>query len=499
MRHRLLRDLKSVIYYSGKVMPAFALVLTVPLLTAAVFSEWQMFFSFLLSISITLLIASLADIFFKTDKELTWLSGMLVVVFTWAIANLISAIPCYVSGFYERYLDGLFDSMSGYTTTGLSLIQDLDHAPNSLHMWRHLMQYVGGQGIIVLALIFLARSLRGALKTYIGEAKEERLWPNIKSTASSIWKIANIYLTIGTFLLFLTLLSLGVNPIKAFLHGLWITMSAWATGGFTPSSLSILAYHNVFFEVLVSILMFLGSMNFAIHFVIWKGRFDELIKNIEVRSFVFYFLFSLILVFVGLNQVAHYQDSFGGMRFSMFQAISAATGTGYFNVLPQVVVGIWNDLAVFGVVLAMAFGGFSCSTAGGLKAIRVGVSVKGVYHEIKKIISPENSIIFTYYHHIRKQAITDNQVKMAGLIIISYICTYLLGAVVGIYYGYDFLFSLFESISATANVGLTSGITSPSMPSLLKITYIVQMWLGRLEFIALLALIGYAIVLLRRR
>lgn len=498
MKKTVIRDLKSVLYYSSRILFAFAFVLVIPLITAAIFSEWNMFFSFLFSFSLTFLIASLAYIFFRTDKELSWLSGMLVVVVTWAIVNFISAIPCYQSGFYSTFIDGFFDSMSGYTTTGLSVIQDLDHAPNSLHMWRHLMQYVGGQGIVVLALIFLARSLRGAVKSYVGEAREERLWPNIKSTAVHIWRIANIYLALGTVMLSLILVLKGVQPVKAFLHGLWITMSGWATGGFAPSTLSILAYHSEVFEYAVALVMFLGSMNFAVHFAVWKGRAEELFKNIELRTFIVYYLISFLVVLGGLMKFSPYSMTSSEARFSFFQVASAVTGTGYSNVLPQVLTKIWNDIAIFGVCLAMALGASACSTAGGIKAIRVALGVKGLSHEVKRIIHPESSIIYTYYHHIRKQAITDNQVKMAMLITIAYICTYLTGAVVGSFYGYPFLLSLYESVSATANVGLSAGITGPSMPLALKIVYIVQMWLGRLEFTALFALIGYSIVLFRR-
>lgn len=498
MKRSVLRDIKSVLYYSSRILFAFAFVLLIPMITAAVFMEWNMFFSFLFSFSLTFLIASLAYIFFRTEKELSWLSGMLVVVVTWAIVNFISAIPCYQSGFYSTFIDGFFDSMSGYTTTGLSVIQDLDHAPNSLHMWRHLMQYIGGQGIVVLALIFLAKSLRGAVKTYIGEAREERLWPNIKSTAAHIWKIANVYLAIGTLALSLILFLNGVKPLNAFLHGLWITMSGWATGGFAPSTLSVLAYHSELFEYAVALVMFLGSMNFAVHFAVWKGKLDELFKNIELRTFIAYYILSFLIVLVGLMNVSFYRMNSSEARFSFFQVASAVTGTGYSNVLPQVLANIWSDAAIFGVSLAMAFGASACSTAGGVKAIRVALGVKGLSHEIKRIIHPESSIIYTYYHHIRRQAITDNQVKMAMLITIAYICTYLTGAVVGSFYGYPFLLSLYESVSATANVGLSAGITGPSMPVVLKVVYIVQMWLGRLEFTALFALIGYSIVLFRR-
>jgi trk system potassium uptake protein TrkH len=496
-KRKILRDLKASFYYTGKVLNAFSFVLILPLFVAVLFKEWYMFFVFLLTIGVSLLLGSFFELLFKTTKELNWLSGMLIVVITWLVAVLISAIPCYLSGFYGSYLDSIFDAMSGYTTTGLSVIQDLDHAPYSLHTWLHLMQYVGGQGIIVLALIFLARGLKGAIKSYLGEAREDRLWPNIKATAASIWKIANVYAFIGTTALFVVFLNQDIEPVDSFFHALWITMSGWATGGFAPSSLSVIAYHSLLAEILIMLILFVGSMNFAVHFAVWRGKITELFKNIELRAYLVYFLFSYLIVIFGLIAKNFYHGTVANFRLAAFQTISAVTGTGYFNVIPNIVVGYWGELAIFGLTLAMAFGPCSCSTAGGIKGIRVALNIKGVYHEIKRIISPDNSIVITYYHHLRKQILTDNQVKMSALITIAYVCTYLIGAIAGSYLGYPFLLSLFESVSATANVGLTAGITSSMMPTVLKVIYIFQMWLGRLEFTALLVLIGYALVLIR--
>jgi trk system potassium uptake protein TrkH len=395
-----------------------------------------------------------------------------------------------MSGFYGSYIDAFFDTMSGLTTTGLSVIQDLDHAPFSLSTWRHFLQYLGGQGIIVLSLVFLAKSLRGAIKIYFAEARDERLWPNIKETAASIWRIANVYLIIGTLGLFIILLLMEVPLDFAFFHGLWITMSGWGTGGYAPSTLSVQLYHSIWAELFISLVMILGGVNFAIHFIIWRGRPFEIFKNFETRTYLFYTALIFLMVFIGLANVGIYDGLISRFRFTYFQVISAATGTGYSNVSPGILKLLWGEFAILWVAIGMALGPHACSTGGGFKAMRVGITVKGLVHEIKRMINPESSIIFTGYHHLRRNVISDNQVKMAAIIIILYICTYLSGGIIGAYLGYGFVNSLYESVSATANVGLSVGITSPDMPLLLKIIYILQMWLGRLEFSAILAIFG---------
>ena len=136
----------------------------------------------------------------------------------------------------------------------------------------------------------------------------------------------------------------------------------------------------------------------------------------------------------------------------------------------------------------MGFGGSSSSTAGGIKIIRVGIFLKGIKKEIKKFAFPESAVVVEKFHHIREILLEDTQLKMASLLIISYISLYLFGALVGCFYDYPFLLSLFESVSAAANVGLSVGITSPLMPTGLKLTYIFEMWVGRLEFFSILVL-----------
>jgi len=139
----------------------------------------------------------------------------------------------------------------------------------------------------------------------------------------------------------------------------------------------------------------------------------------------------------------------------------------------------------------MGFGGSSCSTAGGIKVLRIGIFLKGIAKEVRKLLSPESAIIVEKYHHIKDVTLEDNQIKNATTIIILYILVYFIGAVIGVFCGYPFIYSLFESVSAAANVGLSVGITNSSMPSLLKITYILEMWLGRLEFISIFVAFGF--------
>ena len=144
---------------------------------------------------------------------------MVVAAGSWFFGMLLCALPYYLSGNYLSYLDCCFDVMSGLTTTGLVLIQDLDHIANGLNMWRHLLTFIGGQGMVVLALSFLVKGANGAYKMYVGEGKDERLMPNAVSTARYIWLISLIYLAVGTLVLWGAGIGAGLSVDRAFLHG----------------------------------------------------------------------------------------------------------------------------------------------------------------------------------------------------------------------------------------------------------------------------------------
>jgi trk system potassium uptake protein TrkH len=146
-----------------------------------------------------------------------------------------------------------------------------------------------------------------------------------------------------------------------------------------------------------------------------------------------------------------------------------------------------------GLICAMAIGGCACSTAGGIKILRIGIFIKALRQDIRRIILPERAIVSQRFHHIKDIFLEDRQVRSALLITLLYLGLYILGAIIGTWFGYPFLDSLFESTSAAANVGLSCGITDSAMPAVLKLTYIFQMWAGRLEFMSVFILIGFFI------
>ncbi|MEZ4812419.1 MAG: potassium transporter TrkG [Caldisericia bacterium] len=256
-------------HYVGRIILGIGFIMVVPLITSVLSREFSAAVDFVIGSSVCFIFGLLAIKFFKTEKSPELFHAMLITAITWLIACLFGAIPHYLSGHFGSYLDAYFDVMSGFTTTGLSIIKDLDHVSNGLNMWRHILTFVGGQGIVVLALTFLIKASGGAFKIMAGEGKDEALVPSVKHTSHIIWNISLWMLVAGTLILSVIAWIDGFSFSRGLLHGMWMFMSAWSTGGFAPMSQNAIFYHSFAFEIGNQIFMILGSFNFILHYKVW--------------------------------------------------------------------------------------------------------------------------------------------------------------------------------------------------------------------------------------
>ncbi len=483
-------DYKIIGYYLGKITISIGFVMVIPFIVSILYSEWQPAVDFLLSISLTLLIGVLLSVICHTKKDLATMHAMSVAALSWLVAMFVSAIPLYLSGHYGSYLDACFEAMSGYATTGLTLVMNLDHMANAYNFWRHLTMFIGGQGIVVIALTFLVRGTAGAFRMYAGEARDEKILPNVIETARFIWLVSIVYLILGSAALSVSAILGGLEPLKSIFDSVCIFMAAWDTGGFAPQSQNILFYHNFPFEIITMSIMLLGAINFALHYAVWTGSRKELFRNIEIITLFISIIVTLSITAWGLVGKGIYPQALPFISKTFYQLISGHTGTGYGTIYPRQFVNEWGALAMFGVTLAMAIGGSVCSTTGAIKVLRIGVIYKALRQDIKRLLIPETAVLIQKIHHIKDIVLEDKHVRISALILLSYINLYIFGTIAGMLYGYSLSEASFESVSAAANVGLSCGITSPSMPNFLKVVYIFQMWAGRLEFIAIMVLAG---------
>lgn len=486
-------DFKIVLQFTAKAIMALGFTMIIPIIVSIVYREWESLFDFIIAMALCIIFGYTTIRSIKTDKTSpNMLQAMMISATTWLFACAFCAIPLFLSGHYIYFIDSYFEVMSGFTTTGLIMVQDLDHMSNSLNMWRHLIAYIGGQGIIVMALTFLLPATGGSFKTMVSEGKDETLMPSIKNTARAIWIIALVSLAVGTIILSTIAWIEGFSFDKGLLHGMWMFISSWSTCGFAPQSQNAIFYHSFAFEIGCMIFMILGSFNFALHYAVWRGNVKELFRNIEVLSFTTTASIITAMVAFGLFKSKIYTDVMSVIRRGLFNVVSAHTGTGQATVYsPQFANSFgFHDIAFIGIIIATAVGGCMTSTAGGFKNMRIGLLFKTLVFEIKKLLAPETAVMNIKYHHIKDHTLELSTLKQVFFIFTCFTLMYFLASFTGIMLGYDAKMATFEATSAVATCGLSVGITGPHMPVLLKIVYIISMWVGRMEFLSIFALFG---------
>ena len=483
-------ELGAIAKLVSRVVLVTSLAMLVPALVGVALGEWQSVMALLLGAATGLAASGIAELTLPEVGEVRWGQGMVASGLAWLVAPVFCAIPLYVSGHFPTFLHAYFDAMSGLTCAGLSVMADLDHTADSLNLWRHLMQYLGGQGIILVVLTFFAGG-GGAVGMYAGEAREDKILPNVRRTARFIWRASLVYYVFGAAALTAALVGDGMAVGRSVLHASSLFMAAFDTGGFAPRSSSIGYYHSAAVEAVLIVLMVAGALSFAVHYRLWQRGAGELLRNLETRVLAITTTLLGALLFAGLVTEMVHTDFASTFRRGFFQLISAHTGAGFASVPGAMFASSWGVLAPAALILAMTIGGMSGSTTGGIKAIRLGIVGKVVSGMARRQAQPPNSHTLLRYHHMYPQRITTDTARAATMILLLFLALYFAGTVVGLFYGYPLEASLFESTSAAGGVGLSVGITSPGMQRPLMVTYIAQMYLGRLEFVSAFAMVGY--------
>ena len=483
-------DYRVVGLYLGRVLIGVGLLLLVPAVFGMLIGEPQPALQFLFAAGVTLTVGLIAEQRLRTSQALTHSQGMVVAGLAWLVAPLFGALPLFLSGHYAGFLDAYFDAMSGFATAGLSVINDLDHVPDSLNLWRHLMQYVGGQGL-VLAILVLFAPAGGATTMYVGEAREERILPNVLNTARFIGLVSLGWLVVLTPALAFVLAAEGLPAGDATFHAVNLFMAAFSTGGFAPMTGSVAFYHSGWLEAVLAIAMLGGATSFGVHYLLLRRRYAAAARHIEVRTFALALLGVATIAMIGLARSGAY-DSWGSLlRRGGFYVLSAQTTTGFATLPARTLVTDWATLAPGMVVTSMMVGAMSGSTGGGIKVIRFGLAYKALKQQLRRVMQPSSALVVESYHAGKRQIVRPEMVQPALTILLAFLTLYALGALVGMFYGYPFDQAFFESVSAGATVGLSVGLTGPSLPVGLKVAYILQMWMGRLELIAVFSVFGF--------
>jgi trk system potassium uptake protein len=484
-------EVSSLFHYTGFMCIFVGLLMLLPIAVAFIYGETKYILPFVYSSLISVVLGVLLFRGFKKKVDLSLRGAMIFSTVIWLIASALSALPFYFSGDLT-YINGYFEAMSGYTTTGFSMYTNLDAAAFTMDFWRGFMQWLGGVGIIVLALTILTSPGVNLMRLYSAEGRDERILPSIRNTARAILKIYVLYTVLG-----IVLFIIAGMPV---FDSVFYTFSALSTGGFAMQNASIAFYHNIWIELVAIVIMIIGATNFALHYTILKGNWREYFKDIETRVSWPLMIGGIILVAVYLYSTPYYgHNILLSLRLSAFQVISAITTTGLQTSAGQEITNQYAGMAIFVLTLLMVIGAGSCSTGGGIKWIRIGIMIKSVWWEIRSFLLPQSAVISRKIHHVKEIKADDNLLKLTGLFVFVYLVVYILSCLITMFYYHNVSQVLFEVASAVSNVGLSSSLITASSPVIVKLTFIADMWIGRLEIWPVLLLLAIGASNLIRR
>lgn len=492
-------DLRIIGFNISKVAYIVGFLSLLPIVMAVLYGEFDTIPYFLICSAVSFLLGSLLHHFLYTKEEMELKHAVVMAAIAWLLAPILVSIPIWLSNFTASFLDAAFEGVSGFTGTGLTLALDIDHMSRSVNFWRHFLQFMGdGIGIIVVSLSILGRTEMSSVLAFKGEGKDVGIRPSIVRTSRIIIGIGVVFLIIGAAIFTVAGVQDGLDFGTALYDGLNHSMTGYATGGFSVRSQNLLYYHSVWVEVAAIVVMIFGALNFNLHYAILSGKKREILKNMEVKVLLFLLLAAGFFISVNLLSSNLYTTTDALFRKGLFHVISAQTTTGFQTISSVHIMVLWPVFSVVLLSITMLLGGSANSTCGGVKMLRVGVLFKALVNEVKRALLPRTAVVSGSFHHIEDTPLSDTIVRGAAVIALGYLILFSFGTMVTVLHGYELEEAMFETSSALGNVGLSSGITSPSMPSMLKVTYMFLMWAGKLEVIAVFVLIGFIILALRR-
>jgi len=465
-----------------------------PALMAFYYKE-PVVYDILISSSIALVLGGAIMVLTKNHrKEVQKREGYVIVTFGWIIMALIGTLPYMVSGVIPNFVDAFFETMSGFTTTGATILQDIEAVPKGILFWRSITQWIGGMGIIVLAVAILPLLGIGGMQLFAAEmpgpSGGEKLHPRISDTAKRLWLIYVGFTAAETLLLKIA----GMNFFDAINHSL----TTISTGGFSTKNASMAYWNNSpVIQYIVISFMFLSGMNFVLSYFAFKRQFKKVIHDEEFRWYAFlvilFTILTVVIIYfeVDLRKASIGQDvDFSAMedvvRHVLFQVISIITTTGFISADYTV----WTPFLTFLFFSMMFLGASGGSTSGGIKVMHHLIMIKNSILDFKRSLHP-NAILPVRYNN---KAISGTIVSNILSFFVLYMLSFIVGSLVFSWCGLDFVSAIGASASTLGNVGPAFGDVGPinnyyNLSGVAKLWASFLMLIGRLELFTVLILL----------
>ena len=470
--------IRSIIHILGflQVFLAAAMLLPIPFSLHYGESDW---IPLLISSMITALIGFIAFKTTRFDQDLHTKEGFAIVTLGWFFFSIFGSLPFLISGYIPSFTNAFFETMSGFTTTGASILTDIEALPHGILFWRSLTHWIGGMGIIVLSIAILPFLGIGGMQLFKAEVPgpvADKLTPRITETAKILWGVYVLFSAVETGLLMLG----GMNLFEALCH----TFGTMATGGYSTKNANIGAYHSTYIDFVIIIFMIIAGTNFSIHYRFLKGDFKSYFKNQEFLVFIV--IIGLATSLIGIDTFLNHYHSIGKtLQKTLFQVVSILTTTGYGTADYEQ----WASSSQIILFLMMFIGGCAGSTGGGMKVVRVFVLMKFVFSEIVRLIHPHAVVSVRFGNTVIPREVLTN---VMGFFIL-FVFLFTIGVIVMSAIGLDMV-TAFGSVAATlGNIGPGLGGVGPTdnyadIPAIGKWILSFFMLAGRLEIFTVIIL-----------
>ncbi|NYB75727.1 TrkH family potassium uptake protein [Sedimentibacter hydroxybenzoicus DSM 7310] len=458
-------------------------ILMLPSLIIAIYDNSYDINGFLISIIVSGAIGLILKNIKSDVNDMRKREGYATVAICWLVMSIMGALPFYISGSIPSYIDALFETISGFTTTGASILQNIESMPRALLFWRSFTHWIGGMGVLVFTLALIPSI--GGRTVFLMRAESSgpapgKLVPKLSESS----KILYIIYAVMTAIIVILLIIAGMPVFDSFIHA----FGTAGTGGFSNKALSIGYYNNPYVDWIITIGMFLFGINFTLFFSILRRDWKNILKNEEFRLYCFYSFLGIMLIF--LNVLPKFQFNYAeAIRHSAFTVSSLVSTTGYattdFNLWPMFSKSILMTL--------MLFGSCAGSTAGGMKSIRVLILFKSILYEIKRTIHPSSVQTIK----INNKSINDDTLKSILIFFTSYVMIIIIAIILVSLDNFDFMTTFSSVLAMVSNIGPGFSLVGPmgnfaNFSNFSKIVLSACMILGRLELIPILILLSPA-------
>ena len=465
---------KMIFNTLGKVCKIEAGLLLLPILVSFCYGEWSVSLYIFISLLIALVLGFSLTIIFKFDnKPMYAKEGFIIVAFAWVIVSLLTALPFYLTREIPSFIDALFETVSGFTTTGASILENPKNLSYGLKFLRSFTQFIGGMGVLVFVTAITSKNADRNIHILRAEMPGpivDKVLPRSKSTAKILY-----FIYIGLTLLLIALLLLGgLNLFDSMVYA----FGTASTGGF-GITINGVGDFTPFVQWVITIFMLLFGINFNVYFLILIGKFKTAIKSRELINYGLIFLLATIIV--ALNIFTLFNNVGMTARYSAFHVASILTSTGY----TVQDISAWNSLAKFTLLILMFIGGCAGSTAGGLKVFRVSILFKRIRYEFKRLLHPNTIEVMTFDgKKLEEQTVNGITSYFALYSILIILFTFLISLD-----GLSFETNFSSVVSCFNNIGPAFGEASQNytcFSPLSRFILIIAMLLGRLEIYPLL-------------